>query len=83
MLTVVWSKRQIPGSPFKVIILAKGDPSKVTVVAKDKTEAVAGLERSWTIDKRSAGLGNFFLWKENKCVINPNNLHKLALCLLI
>lgn len=58
LVTITWGDKQVPGSPFKVNVHARGDPSKVTFKLKDgSTTAVVEMDRVWIVDKRSAGNG--------------------------
>jgi len=58
LITVMWGNKQVPGSPFKINVLARGDPAKVKFALRDaKLQAVVGMNMVWILDKRAAGLG--------------------------
>ena len=58
LLNIMWSDRQVRGSPFKVNVSARGDASKVTCNGDGLVMGIMGREIRSTIDARRAGPGN-------------------------
>lgn len=57
LLNVMWSDKQVPGSPFKVSVLPSGDSSKVVCIGDGLTTGILGREINAIVDTRKAGLG--------------------------
>jgi len=57
LLSIMWSDRQVRGSPFKVTVTSQSDSSKVVCTGDGLKEGILGKEIKSVIDTRRAGPG--------------------------
>ncbi len=57
LLNIMWSDRQVRGSPFKVNVTAQSDASKVMCTGEGLKMGIMGKEIKSVIDTRRAGPG--------------------------
>ena len=58
LLNIMWSDRQVRGSPFKVNVVASSDASKVVCTGEGLKMGIMGKEIKSVIDTRRAGPGS-------------------------
>ena len=59
LLTIMWSDRQVQGSPFKVNVPSHSDATKVVCTGDGLRVGIVGREIRSTIDTRRAGPGKW------------------------